>query len=175
MSKDYPIQINSSDNELEFVSNGDTRRRTAANKLANHTDVSWADDEVDKLLTELEIEVGEGTNRFLYEDEREQYCCYLAENAFSNTKTWQDICQMIIWLWSTWEAIGNVTGKSWWNITEQEKYDFSLLTDNKDQQLKSKFKYFDKCDRIFSYVVEEGENDEEQEQDADEDEGMGFY
>jgi hypothetical protein len=131
MSEEYPIQVNSSDDDFDSVSHGDTRRRTAANKLADHADMSWTDEEVDILLTELEIEVGEGSNRFLYEDEREQYCCQLAETVFSNTKTWQDICQMIIWLWSTWEAIGNVTGKSWWNITEKEKYDFSLLADNK--------------------------------------------
>jgi hypothetical protein len=131
MSEEYTIQVNSSDDDFDSVSPGDTRQRTAANKLADHADMSWTDEEVDILLTELEIEVGEGSNRFLYEDEREQYCCQLAETAFSNTKTWQDICQMILWLWSTWEAIGNVTGKSWWNITEKEKYDFSLLADNK--------------------------------------------
>jgi hypothetical protein len=44
--------------------------------------------------------------------------------------------------------------------------------------LKSKFKYFDKCDRIFSYVIEEGENEDgEQDQDgaAGDAEAMRYY
>ncbi|KAL7324058.1 hypothetical protein PS15p_210627 [Mucor circinelloides] len=140
----------------------DAQRRALANRLANDEGLLWTDEDVDLLLDELEIEVGEGTNQFLYQDERIIYCHHLSQTIpFSQHKTPDQVHDKIIWLWTTWEAISRATGKSWWFISERDKAQLSLMSDDKDQLLKSKFKYFDKCDRIFAYInKDEGEDDE---------------
>ncbi|KAI8640629.1 hypothetical protein BD408DRAFT_444966 [Parasitella parasitica] len=141
---------------------GDIQRRALANRLVDDEGLLWTDQDVDLLLNELEIEVGEGTNRFLYQDERVLYCHGLSQAIqFQQPRSPDQIHDKIIWLWTTWEAISRATGKSWWNISERDKYSLSLLSHDKDQLLKSKFKYFDKCDRIFAYIRrDEGEDDE---------------
>ncbi|KAG2206882.1 hypothetical protein INT47_007639 [Mucor saturninus] len=155
---------NSSDDDFDtfVIKLDDKKRRALATKLALDGQGQWSDEDIELLLQELEIEVGEGTNRFLYEDERRLYCLFLSQAIpFEHTKSPEQIYDKILWLWSTWEAISRATGKSWWNTTEQEKQRLSLMADNKDQQLKSQFKYFDMCDRIFAYILEEeGENDD---------------
>lgn len=114
-----------------IIRQNDIQRRALATKLASDGQGQWSDEDIELLLTELEIEVGEGTNRFLYEDERRVYCLFLSEAIeFKLVKSPDQIYDKIIWLWSTWEAISRATGKSWWNITEQEKYNLSLLSDN---------------------------------------------
>ncbi|CEI90004.1 hypothetical protein RMCBS344292_04340 [Rhizopus microsporus] len=116
-------------------------RRELAAHLATHDTCLWTDEDVTLLLLELEIEIGEGTNRFIYDDERMSYCNYLSQTAFSHqAKTPKDILDKIVWLWTTWEAISKAT----------------------DQQLISMFKYYNECDRIFAYIKEdEGEVDDE--------------
>ncbi|CAO3701110.1 unnamed protein product [Rhizopus stolonifer] len=87
---------------------------------------------------------------------RLHYCTYLSQNVvFNQKKTPEDILDKIVWLWTTWEAISRATGKSWWKITEADKHKLSLLKDDQDQQLISKFKYYNDCDRIFSYIKED--------------------
>lgn len=106
-------------------------RRELAAHLATHDTCLWTDEDVALLLLELEIEIGEGTNRFIYDDERMSYCNYLSQTAFSHqAKTPKDILDKIIWLWTTWEAISKATGKSWWKVTEAEKYKLSLVKDD---------------------------------------------
>lgn len=113
------------DRNIKFVN--DRKRRALAAELAMHGQGQWSDRDVELLLEELEIEVGEGTNRFLYEDERISYCLYLSQVIqFDDNKSADTIYEQIIWLWSTWEAISRATGKSWWNISERDKYLLSL-------------------------------------------------
>jgi hypothetical protein len=49
-----------------------------ANGLANDgggpTGLLWTDQDINLLLDKIEIEVGEGTNRFLCQDKRMVYC-----------------------------------------------------------------------------------------------------
>ncbi|KAL9558138.1 hypothetical protein MBANPS3_001044 [Mucor bainieri] len=150
------------DYDLFMSERMDAQRRALANRLANDEGQLWTDQDVDLLLDELEIEIGEGTNQFLYHDERIIYCHHLSQTIpFSQGKTPDQIHDKIIWLWTTWEAISRATGKSWWFISEQDKAQLSLMSDDKDQLLKAKFKYFDKCDRIFAYIKkDEGEDDD---------------
>lgn len=125
---------NGSDEDFDtfVIKLNDKKRRALATKLALDGQGQWTDKDIELLLQELEIEVGEGTNRFLYEDERRVYCIFLSQAIeFKYTKSPEQIYDKIIWLWSTWEAISRATGKSWWNTTEQEKQRLSLLIDNK--------------------------------------------
>lgn len=125
---------NGSDEDFDtfVIKLNDKKRRALATKLALDGQGQWTDKDIELLLQELEIEVGEGTNRFLYEDERRVYCIFLSQAIeFKYTKSPEQIYDKIIWLWSTWEAISRATGKSWWNTTEQEKQLLSLLVDNK--------------------------------------------
>lgn len=119
-----------------MVERSDYKRRALANRLANGgggpAGLLWTDQDVDLLLDELEIEIGEGTNRFLYQDERIIYCHSLSQSMqFNQFKSPDQIHDKIIWLWTTWEAISRATGKSWWNISEEDKYNLSLLSDDK--------------------------------------------
>ncbi|KAI8380863.1 hypothetical protein BD560DRAFT_387401 [Blakeslea trispora] len=151
------LSSESGDLELDLVQQ-DRQRRSLALRLATSQDfgLPWSDRDVTVLLEELEVEVGEGLNRFMYEDERLPYAMYLSKTLpFDEPKSAEQIIQKTLWLWSTWEAISRATGKSWWKISESEKYRLSLLTGDQDQQLKSAFKYFDRCDRVFAYIHEE--------------------
>lgn len=124
--------LSEEDLDTFVIKQRDKQRRAFATKLALNGQGQWADQDIELLLTELEIEVGEGTNRFLYEKERRVYCLFLSQVIeFQLSKSPDQIYDKIIWLWSTWEAISRATGKSWWNITEKEKYNLSLLFDNK--------------------------------------------
>lgn len=108
------------------------RRRSLAKKLIMCGPGTWSDRDISLLLNELEIEIGEGTNRFLYEDECSFYCSYLIETIpFERPKTADQVYDQIIWLWSTWEAISKATGISWWHISEEQKYRLSLNAANK--------------------------------------------
>lgn len=107
------------------------QRRELATQLAAHEACLWKDEDIALLLLELEIEIGEGTNRFIYDNERLHYCTYLSQNVvFNEKKTAEDILDKIVWLWTTWEAISRATGKSWWKITEADKHKLSLLKDD---------------------------------------------
>ncbi|OBZ82399.1 hypothetical protein A0J61_09551 [Choanephora cucurbitarum] len=146
------------DLELDPVQQQDRQRRSLALRLAHSEEYGpiWLDQDIVVLLEELEVEVGEGMNRFMYEDERLPYAMYLSRSLpFIEPKSAEQIIQKILWLWSTWEAISLATGKSWWKISESEKLRLSLMTGDQDQQLKSAFKYFDRCDRVFAYIREE--------------------
>ncbi|CEP15019.1 hypothetical protein [Parasitella parasitica] len=128
---------NCSEDEFDqlLMQQGNAQRRALANRLVSHEGLLWTDQDVDLLLNELEIEVGEGTNRFLYQDERIHYCHDLLKTVqFHQPKSPEQIHDKIIWLWTTWEAISRATGKSWWNISEQDKYNLSLLSDDKEVQ-----------------------------------------
>ncbi|KAI9253002.1 hypothetical protein BY458DRAFT_493302 [Sporodiniella umbellata] len=134
------------------------QQRDLALQLATYEACLWDDGDISLLLIELEIEIGEGTNRFIYASERMHYCTYLAQNVFfCQKKSPEDILDKINWLWNTWEAISKATGKSWWNITEADKQKLSLMKDNQDQQLISRFRYYNECDRVFSYIREDQE------------------
>lgn len=120
------------DYDLLMSEQKDVKRRALANRLANDEGLLWTDQDVDLLLNELEIEVGEGTNQFLYQDERIIYCHHLSRTIpFSQHKTPDQVHDKIIWLWTTWEAISRATGKSWWFISEQDKAQLSLMSDDK--------------------------------------------
>lgn len=120
------------DFDIYIISLKDRKRRTLASTLASHGQGQWSDKDIELLLEELEIEVGEGTNRFLYEDERKSYCMYLSQSLkFDVLKSPEQIYDKIIWLWSTWEAISRATGKSWWNISEHDKHELSLMLEDK--------------------------------------------
>lgn len=124
---------NSSDEDFDtfVIKRNDKKRRALATRLALDGQGQWTDQDIELLLQELEIEVGEGTNRFLYDDERRVYCLFLSQAIpFEHTKSPEKIYDKILWLWSTWEAISRATGKSWWNTTEQEKQRLSLLANN---------------------------------------------
>lgn len=126
-STNHNICIYRDEFDRNLKSINDKKRRALAAELAMHGQGQWTDRDVKLLLEELEIEVGEGTNRFLYEDERRSYCSYLSHTInFDQEKSPDAIYEQIIWLWSTWEAISRATGKSWWHISERDKYLLSL-------------------------------------------------
>jgi hypothetical protein len=127
-----------------LIHHNDKHRRALASKIASSDRQNgWTDEDIELLLNELEIEVGEGTNRFVYEDERPLYCLYLSQNIeFEQPKSPEQIFDKILWLWSAWESISRATGKSWWNTTEQEKYEQSLLSENKGKKKKKRGHFY---------------------------------